>query len=208
MNTKRSRKRSWPPELKGPFPMQQLEDQAMEAAAGAGNAEQLYTQCLRELWEAETKRRVSLTVQCFDRQWPKSETDWLELSFLLCRTFNAPGFQLRGGGAPQVWDRLKNRQLFADVMYVVTEKRLKKHAAVWHIARNPKKFLGRYANYPGGTLYRQFLRAKKHFDKLDRTDRLSGLPLTESGMIKQQIEFFSAEAERKRRSQATQKSAF
>jgi hypothetical protein len=58
MSKKRiSKKRKWPSELKGPFPMQELENQANEATWEAGDWEQLYPWYLRKLWEAETKRR-------------------------------------------------------------------------------------------------------------------------------------------------------
>jgi hypothetical protein len=204
-----SKKRNWPPELKGPFPMQQLEDQAHEVADETGQQEQVYTSHLRELWEAETRRRVALIAQFFGKPWPQGEIDWLELVFQLCVACEAPGFteQIRPAGAPKRWSNLQNRRLFADVMSVVTETKLSAYAAVRHLTSNPNKFLNRYVKYTGKpkTLHRQFVRAKTYFEKLDRTHPGPALwPMSRDEMIKHMIDTYSAEAEVKR-SRITQK---
>jgi hypothetical protein len=110
-----STKGKWPPELQGPFPMYKLEHAAMEAAGEAGNAEQLYTRILSELWEAETKRSVTLIAQFFNKAWPQSEGEWLRLIFLICKAFEAPGFQSKRPGrkAPELsllGERVENLQ--------------------------------------------------------------------------------------------------
>jgi len=207
MNMKRSRKRSWPPELKGPFPVQELEDQATEAAGDAGNAEQLYTQYLRKLREAETKRRVALIARFFGKPWPQSEDEWLELILLICAGFEAPGFQSGLPGAPKKWGSLQNARLFADVMSIATKRKLKAYPAVQYLTENPEEFLNRYSEYEGKTktktLYDQFLRAKKRFDRIEHTDRRYGQRLSRKAAIKQEIDFYSAQADRKHKHQIT-----
>jgi hypothetical protein len=210
-----SKKRNWPPELKGPFPMKQLEHQANEVAWETRQPEQ-YNHSLRELWEKETRQRVALIAQFFDEPWPQSEEDWLELIFLICTTFEAPGFQSRRLGAHEKWDDVANARLFADVMSVVVkQERPSEHEAVKRIVSNPTKFLNRYSKYKFLTLHRQFLRAKRQFEQKDRalrddgddpTDR-SGRIMSRDEVIRREIDLCSAEAYRKRRAQIAQKSA-
>jgi hypothetical protein len=136
--------------------MQELEDQAMVAAGEAGNSEQVYARFIRELWEAETKRRVALIAQFFNKPWPKREDEWLELIFLICARFEAQGFQSGLAGAPKKWSAAANRRLFADVMSVVAkQKRPSDRAAVKYIFDHPPKFLDRYSKYTFNTLHRQ-----------------------------------------------------
>src|SRR6476660_3704714 len=100
---RKSKKRKWPLELKGPFPVQDVEDEAREAAEKTGNPEELYTRYLRESWVAENKRRVAVIAQFFNEPWPQSENDWLELIYLICTSFEAPGFQSGLPGASKEW---------------------------------------------------------------------------------------------------------
>ena len=139
MSRKRSRKRNWPPELKGPFPMQQLEDQAMETAGDAGNADQLYTQCLRELWEAETKRRVTLVAKFFGKPWPQGEGEWLELIFLICAGFEAPGFQSGLAGASKKMGQLAERPPVCRCHVHYNEKRTKGISRCPILNREPRR---------------------------------------------------------------------
>jgi hypothetical protein len=205
-----SNKRKWPSELKGPFPMRELEDQAIEAAGELDNSEHLYTRFLRELWKAKTKQRVALIVQFFNKPWPQNEDGWLELIFLICARFEAPGFRSGQPGARKKWGGGQNARLFADVMSVTNRKKIKAYPAVKYITANSEEFLNRYSKYQGETrtktLYDQFLRAKKVFDRTEHVDRLSGRPLSRKAAIKQEIEFYSVEAHRKHKHQITQKS--
>jgi hypothetical protein len=196
MSRNRKRKHSWPPDLKGPFPMQQLKDDADQLAMQAGRSD-VYTRYLRELWEEETKRRVALIAQFFGRQWPQKEIEWLALIFQICKSCEAPGFkeQGRAAGAPEKWDFTKNRCLYADVMFVVAKTRRSELAAIKHIAENPTNFLNRYAEYAKKpkTLHRQFLRAKKEVEQMGF---MFG-NLSRAALIKFQIDNYSAEAYRK-----------
>jgi hypothetical protein len=205
---RKSKKRKWPSELKGPFPMQKLEHQAMEEAGEASNAEELYKIIIRELWEAETKQRVARIAQFFNEPWPQREDEWLELIFLICAGFEAPGFQSGRPGAPKKWGGWQNARLFADVMSYATRTGHSELAAVKDIVKRPDKYLNRYSKYikKPKTLHRQFLRAKKDFEKLDCTDVSFLRLLSPAEKIKQQIDFYSAEAEKKRRNQSAQKS--
>jgi hypothetical protein len=205
-----SKKRNWPPELKGPFPMQQLMDQADKVAWETGQPEEVYKHHLRKLWESQTKRRVALIAQFFGKTWPQSEDEWLELIFLICAGFEAPGFQSGLAGAPKKWGSLQNARLFADVMSITTKRKLKAYPAVKYLTENPEEFLNRYSQYKGKTktktLYDQFLRAKKLFDRTEHTEGLYGQPLSRKAAIKQEIDFYSAQADRKHEHQITQKS--
>jgi hypothetical protein len=175
-----SKKRKWPAELEGPFPIQKLEHDAIEAAGEAGNSEQLYTQYLRKFWETEAKRRVALIAQFFNKPWPQSEEGWLEIVFLNCSGFEAPGFQSGLPGAPEKWTRAANRRLFADVMSVVAKQKMpSERAAVKSIFDHPSKFLDRYSKYTFLTLHRQFQRVKREFEKNDRALRKEGLDPTD-----------------------------
>ena len=191
--------------------MQQLEDQAHEVADETGQQEHVYTTHLRELWEAETRRRVALIAQFFGKPWPQGEVDWLELVFQLCVACEAPGFteQIRPAGAPKSWSNLQNRQLFADVMSVIAkQKRPSANAAVKYIVDKPTKFLNRYSKYKVKTLHRQFLRAKRNFE--EQFDKSGLAPRgtwfkRRDDAIRYDVEHYSAEAYRSRRSPVTQK---
>jgi hypothetical protein len=205
-----SKKRKWPSELKGPFPMQQLIDQAKEKFCDVTEPEQeeaLIQNYVRRHWETETKRRVELLAQFFGEPWPQSEVDWLELIYLICNCCGAPGFQDQNkkSGRPKEWE---NRALFADVMSVVaTMARPSRKGAVEYITRNPGRFLNRYSGVPWKTLHRQFLRAQKEFEEIDRTHPGPRLwIMSRDEMIKHLIDTYSAEAEAKRRGQVAQKS--
>ena len=90
-------------------------------------------------------------------------------------------------------------------MSYVTKTGKSENAAIQHITKNPKKFLNRYDKVKESTtLHRQFLRAKKVFEESDHITGL--LLLSRDQMIKHEINFHSAEAERKRGNQITQKS--
>jgi hypothetical protein len=204
--------RSWPPELKGPFPWQQLNDKAAKRFRDVEDIEQanaLWDSYVKELRERETRQRVALLAKFFGRPWPQSEVDWLRLMFMVCAHFKVPGFRIqRKAGAPTKWANRKNQMLFADVMSVVAQmSRPSESQAVRRIARDPEKFLNRYRNVKQGTLHRQFQRAKVAFEELDRTH--PGLVLwlmSRDEMIKHMIDTYSAEAEVKRRGRVAQKS--
>ena len=171
--------RSWPPELKGPFPWQQLNDKAAKRFRDVEDIEQanaLWDSYVKELRERETRQRVALLAKFFGRPWPQSEVDWLRLIFKVCTYFEVPGFRIRKkAGAPEKWGTLQNRQLFADVMSYVTKTGKSENAAIQHITKNPKKFLNRYDKVKESTtLHRQFLRAKKVFEE---SDHITGLLL-------------------------------
>jgi hypothetical protein len=211
--------RSWPPELKGPFPMQEIIDQATEANPIPDTEDEdsyfnmqeqqaFYIDCdVRRLALAEIKKRVALLAHFFGLKWPENEDDWLALLFEACVRCKAPGFRIpKKAGAHKKWDRFKNRQLFADVMSIAMKRRDKsEHAAVKQIARDPRPFLKRYLKYIGRpeTLHRQFLRAKEEFERLERIDYSSGSflprPINRDDMIRQFIDSYSAEAEWRRR---------
>jgi hypothetical protein len=184
--------------------MKQLRDQADEVAWDTGQPEEVYELELRALWEAETRRRVSLLARFFVEQWPESEIKWLELIFLICEACEAPGFkeQLRAAGAPRLWSAYYNRQLFADVMSVVAkQRRPSESAAVKHIVKNPTKFLNRYSKYKVTTLHRQFLRAKKNFEEECSEDGLvwrGEWIMNRDDAIRYDVEHYSAEAYRSR----------
>jgi hypothetical protein len=204
--------RSWPPELEEPYPWQQLNDQAAEKFSdGYGidpDLTELAEDYAKKLHEVETRRRVALLAKFFGRPWPQSEVDWLRLIFKVCTYFEVPGFRIRKkAGAPEKWGAVQNRQLFADVMSYVTKTGKSENAAIQHIIKNPKKFLNRYDKVKQSTtLHRQFLRAKKEFEELDRTGPFPLLRLlSRDEMIKREINFHSAEAEEKRRNRITQK---
>jgi hypothetical protein len=204
------KKRNWPPGLKGPFPMQELEQQAWEETEQqSSDPDMAYPHFLRKRWEAETKRRVALIAQFFDEPWPQSENDWLELIFIICTTFEAPGFQSGLPGASKKWHWQASEGLFADVMSVVVKhKRLSEYAAVKHIISNPSKFLNRYSKYKLKTLHRRFQRAKQQFEQNDRALRDEGLEtMSRDEVIWHKIDLFSAEAHRNRTKRIAQKSA-
>jgi hypothetical protein len=210
--------RSWPPELKGPFPMQEIRDQATEAnpLPDADDEESYLTmqeqqafdidRDVRRLALVEIKKRVALLAHYFGLKWPENEEDWLELLFEACRRCKAPGFKVpKKAGAHKKWHSLKNKQLFADVMSIAKKRKDEsENAAVEQIARDPKPFLKRYLKYMGKapTLHRQFLRAKDEFERLERMDYASDgslpRPINRDEMVQQIIDTYSAEAERRR----------
>jgi hypothetical protein len=109
-------------------------------------------------------------------------------------------------------DKPKKSNAFADVMSEVAKmSKPSEVEAVRRIARKPEKFLNRYDRYSGEkwkTLHRQFLRAKKEFEELDRTHPGPVLWLmSRDEMIKHLIDSYSAEAQIKRRGRFAQKSA-
>jgi hypothetical protein len=88
--------RSWPPELKGPFPMQEIIDQATEANPILDTEDEdsyfnmqeqqafYIDRDVRRLALAEIRRRVELLAHFFDLKWPENEDGWLELIFEAC----------------------------------------------------------------------------------------------------------------------------
>jgi hypothetical protein len=213
--TKKRKKRRWPPELKGPFPLQKFYEQAEYAFCDVpdpDHAAHLINKEVRRLWEAEAKRRVSLLSRVlFRKPWPENEVSWLELIFKVCAHLEAPGFKIQAkSGRHRKWGGWQNARLFADVMTITTKRQISEYAAVAHITKNPQEFLDRYNEYKGKTktLYDQFLRAKKAFDQTEHTDRLNGQPLNRTAAIKQEIDFYSAQADRKHEHQITQKSTW
>jgi hypothetical protein len=206
--------RAWPPELKGPFPMRQLKDQAREKydvdgilTVGDDSPDALTQSYAKELIEREARRRLELLAKFFGRPWPQSEVDWVRFVFLVCRYFEVPGFRMQGksAGAPKKWGR-KNHMLFADVMSVVAKmSRPSEVEAVRRIARDPERFLNRYSSVKNSkTLHRQFLRAKNEFNEFEELDRIYLMSRDE--MIEHLIDSYSAEAEVKRRGRVAQKS--
>jgi hypothetical protein len=201
-----SKKRNWPLELKGPFPLQKMYDQAREAAADIGDPEHEDFEIkkdVRRLALAETKKRVALLANFFGLKWPGSEDGWLQLIFKICAGCEAPGFKVarKIAGAPKKW-YIRNTGLFADVMSVVAkQKRPSEHAAVKHIVDNPTKFLNRYRKYKVKTLHRQFLRAKRSFEEQFDGGCFAprdGRFLRREDAIRYDIEHYSAEAYRSR----------
>jgi hypothetical protein len=95
---------------------------------------------------------------------------------------------------------LQNARLFADVMSITTKRELKAYPAVQYLTENPEEFLNRYSEYKGKTktktLYDQFLRAKKRFDRTEHAD-FYGQRLSRKAAIKQKIDSYSAQADRK-----------
>ena len=162
---------------------------------------------VRRLALAEIKKRAALLAHFFGLKWPENEDDWLALLFEACLRCKAPGFRVpKKAGAHKKWDSFKNRQLFADVMSIAKKRKDEsEYAAVKQIARDPRPFLKRYLKYIGrpDTLHRQFLRAKDEFERLERIDYSSGSflprPINRDEMVRQIIDSYSAEAERRRR---------
>jgi hypothetical protein len=180
-----SKKRKWPPGLKGHFPWKRLHEETKEKFSDVEDPDEHqqaeWDSYVKKLREGEVKRRVTLLTEFFGLPWPQSEVDSLRLMFMVCQYFKVPGFQ-QPPGRHEKWGSLKNKTLFADVMSVVTKmSRPSEIEAVRRVARNPEKFLNRYKNANVGlgeklslerhekTLHRQFLRAKLEFEKLDRT---------------------------------------
>jgi hypothetical protein len=115
--------RDWPSELKGPFPMQEIIDQATEAHPIPATDEDSHfnmeeqqafyvNRDARRLALAEIKRRVALLADSFGMRWPENEDGWLELIFDAFERCEAPGFkvQAKTAGAPEKWSSWKNAQ--------------------------------------------------------------------------------------------------
>ena len=130
---------------------------------------------------------------------------------MVCARFEVPGFKLqRKAGAPVKWG-WKNQRLFADVMSVVAKMSIPSESeAVRRIFGDPEKFLNRYSSVKKWkTLLRQFQRAKIEFEELDRIHPGPGSWFrlwSRDEMIKNIINSYSAEAEKKRRGRVAQKS--
>jgi hypothetical protein len=209
--------RDWPSELKGPFPWKRLKKQVAERFPDVDEDSdeqqiELMERYAKELREVEAKQRVAQLAKFFGISWPQSETDWLRLIFMVCARFEVPGFKLqRKAGAHEKWISRKNQMLFADVMSVVAKmSRPSEVEAVRRIFGDPEKFLNRYSSVKKWrTLHRQFLRAKNEFEELDRIHPGPGSWFrlwSRDEMIKNIIDSYSAEAEKKRRGRVAQKS--
>jgi hypothetical protein len=108
--------RAWPPELKGPFPIQQLKDRARERFRDVNDPEQqdsLTMSYVKKMSERVARRRVGLLAKFFGRPWPQSEVDWVRLIFMVCGHFEVSGFKIqrKAAGAPEKWISRKNQML-------------------------------------------------------------------------------------------------
>jgi hypothetical protein len=159
-----TKKPDWPRELREPFSPQRIADQAVgEVKENESPAERI-----SQLFYSEVKRRVMLMAGYLD-MWrpPSSETDWLQFVYYLCLHWNIPAFQeasKKRPGAKKKWTDKRREELFTDVMSLVQRTRMTESAACRHVALNPSKFLERYPTNPK-TLHREFLRAKKAFER-------------------------------------------
>ena len=131
--TKMPKKPDWPPELKEPFLPHRIADQAVKGLiSNEGAAERI-----SEAFISEIKLRVSviagyLGMECL----PQSETEWLKLTYYLCRYWHIPAFEeetSKKRGAKQKWTDNKRQELLDDVTSLV-RKGMTESAACTHRA--------------------------------------------------------------------------